>query len=37
MNEPIILNPYSRSLDIDKSLLLVVAMDLCKKWYPIQI
>lgn len=35
MSEPIILNPYSRSLDIDKSLLLVVAMDLCKKWYPL--
>lgn len=35
MSESILLNPYSKSLGVTKSLLLVVALDLCKKWYPL--
>lgn len=35
MSEPVILNPYSKQVNLDKSLLLVVALDLSKKWYPL--
>lgn len=35
MVEPLILNPYSKQINLDKSLLLVVALDLSKKWYPL--
>lgn len=35
MTEPVILNPYSKQVNLDKSLLLVVALDLSKKWYPL--
>lgn len=35
MVEPLILNPYSKQVNLDKSLLLVVALDLSKKWYPL--
>lgn len=35
MSEALILNPYSKTVNLDKSLLLVVALDLSKKWYPL--
>ena len=35
MSESLILNPYSKQINLDKSLLLVVALDLSKKWYPL--
>ena len=35
MSEALILNPYSKQINLDKSLLLVVALDLSKKWYPL--
>lgn len=35
MVESIILNPYAKQLEWDRSVILVVALDYCKKWFPL--